>query len=284
MFLSQAISPVKLNLNLHIIGFNDAGYHLLEGVSVFANYGDVIHLETGDCNGDDLIIHGRYAHALKSERKDDNLIIKAIKFLRNFKNFPFVTVTLEKNIPIQAGYGGGSSNAATILKMLNDIFKLGVSFDKLMGIGRTLGADVPMCLYGKPCFVYNIGDEIIPLDTENKTYFCLLLKPDIMLSTQKVFKALMNKNNPAMDRSDNLIQYAINNGRNDLWQAACDIYPVMYDYLHALQATNPIKAAMSGSGSGLFALYDNQITLHDTYNIIKKKFPNDFLEKTLIDV
>jgi 4-diphosphocytidyl-2-C-methyl-D-erythritol kinase len=287
MPLLQMIAPFKINLNLHVIGLNDAGYHLLEGVSVFANDGDNIDIDINDKNFDSLVIKGQFSDFLNTQEQDNNLIIKAIKLLRTYKNFPFISVTLGKNIPIQAGYGGGSSDAATILKNINQLFHLDIAFDDLMKIGQSLGADVPMCLYGKPCFIQNIGDKITPLTFQNKTYFCLLLKPDFMMSTIQVFTALKNKNNPAMPNiniTDNLMDYAITHGRNDLWQPACNIYPELEHYLHALKRTNPIKAAMSGSGSGLFALYKTYNDLNKAYDVIIKKFNNNFVLKTTVNI
>lgn len=285
MFLSEVISPIKLNLNLHIIGVNNMGYHLLQGVSVFADYGDIIQIVANDTQDDNLIIHGRYSSALNLDDKQNNLIVKAIKTLRIYANFSPVTVTLEKKIPLQAGYGGGSSNAATVLKCLNHFFDLGLSYNKLLDIGRTLGADVPMCIYANPCFVQNIGDEIMPLAYQSKTYSCLLLKPDfIMASTEQIFKQLIKKNNPAMPITNTLIDDAIKYGRNDLWQSIILLYPKLQDYLNALNFTNPIKATMSGSGSGLFSLYDNDDAMNKAYEQIKNQFPTDFLEKTHIRV
>jgi 4-diphosphocytidyl-2-C-methyl-D-erythritol kinase len=285
MFLSEVISPIKLNLNLHIIGVNNMGYHLLQGVSFFADYGDIIQVSVNNTKEDDLSIHGRYSSFLTHDDTHNNLIIKAINALRAYKDFPYVTVILEKKIPLQAGYGGGSSNAATILKCLNHVFNLGLSYTDLFDIGRTLGADVPMCLYGKPCFVQNIGDYITPLEYQNKTYACLLFKPDsIMASTEHIFKQLIKKNNPAMPITNTLIDDAIKYGRNDLWQSIILLYPKLQDYLNALNFTNPIKATMSGSGSGLFSLYDNDDAMNKAYEQIKNQFPTDFLEKTHIRV
>ena len=284
MTLLHSVSPFKINLNLHVTGLNDAGYHLLEGITVFANDGDIIGVDINNLHSDSLVIKGRFSSFLNTQAPDDNLVIKAIKLLRTYRNFPFLTVTLEKNIPIQAGYGGGSSNAATILKNINQIFQLGIAFDDLIKIGQSLGADVPMCLHSKACFIQNIGDVITPLPLQNKTYFCLLLKPDFMLSTIQVFKALKNKNNPAMNICDNLIDYAITHGRNDLWQAACSINPELEIYLQALNDTNPIKAAMSGSGSGLFALYKTHRDLDNAHHIIINQFQNDFITKTTVNI
>ena len=277
-------APIKLNLNLHIIGVTSNHYHLLEGVTVFATDGDNITITHNHSDTDDLIIQGQFAHFLNSENPSDNLIIKAIKLLRTIKDFPFLTLTLEKNIPIQAGYGGGSSDAAAVLKGINQLCDLNISHHDLMMLGKSLGADVPMCVYAKPCLIHNVGDVITPLNIQNKTYMCLLLKPDFMLATQQVFHALTHKNNPKMAKTDNPIHYALHDGRNDLFQAALHLQPKLNHYLQALLATHPIKAAMSGSGSGLFALYDNQDAFESAYDTIKKQFSENFILKTSINL
>ncbi len=279
------IAPIKLNLNLHIVGITHNGYHLLEGVTVFADDGDVIDIaENPDNDLDNLMIHGEFAKYLQHEKHADNLVIKAIKLLRRFKNFPFLKITLEKNIPIQAGYGGGSSDAAAVLKGINRLYDLNISLDTLMHIGKSLGADVPMCIYAKPCFIENIGDKITPISLQNKSYACLLLKPNFMLSTHDVFGALSNKHNPKMPKTDNIdtsmIDYALHCGRNDLWQAAVHLRPELDMYLQALYKTNPIKAGMSGSGSGLFALYDTEKAINSAYDTIKPQFIENFIKKT----
>lgn len=281
----SVIAPIKLNLNLHIVGITHNGYHLLEGVTVFAEDGDVINIAENPKNDSDmLIINGEFAKYLQHEKHTDNLIIKAIKLLRTVKRFPFLTITLEKNIPIQAGYGGGSSDAAAVLKGINQVYDFNISLDTLIHIGKSLGADVPMCLYAKPCFIENIGDKITPILPQNKSYACLLLKPNFMLSTHDVFGALSNKHNPKMPKTDNtgnnMVDYALKYGRNDLWQAAVYLRPELDSYLQALYKTNPIKAGMSGSGSGLFALYDTNQAIDNAYDIIKPQFTENFIKKT----
>jgi 4-diphosphocytidyl-2-C-methyl-D-erythritol kinase len=279
------IAPIKLNLNLHIVGIRHDNYHLLEGVTVFLDDGDIINIaENPDNNLDNLTINGAFAQYLQHGKNADNLIIKAIKLLRTVKYFPFLTITLEKNIPIQAGYGGGSSDAAAVLKGINQLYNLNISFNGLIHIGKSLGADVPMCIYAKPCFIENIGDKITPIRLHNKSYACLLLKPNFMLSTHDVFKALSNKHNPKMPKTDNvansIIDYALHYGRNDLWQAAVHLRPELDIYLQALCKTNPIKSGMSGSGSGLFALYDTEKILDSAYDTIKAQFTENFIKKT----
>ncbi len=283
MVYVTVIAPIKLNLNLHIIGVNHNNYHLLEGVTVFADAGDILHITINHkSNHDVLHIQGQFSHYLKQENIDDNLIMKAIKSLRKFQNIPFLTVTLEKNIPIQAGYGGGSSDAAAVLKGINTLLSLNLSLETLINIGKTLGADVPMCLYAKPCLIENIGDKITYLNPHHKIYGCLLLKPDYMLSTPTVFQALKHKNNPRMPKTNNYINYALTQGRNDLWLAAVSIRPELNAYLQALHDTHPIKAAMSGSGAGLFALYDTYQGLNKAYDKIKEKFIDSFVMQTSV--
>lgn len=280
----EVIAPFKINLNLHIIGVNHYNYHLIQGVTVFTDEGDSLKVSLEKSDEDKLIIQGQFSNNLIHENISNNLIIKAVKNLRKRYKFPKLKIILEKNIPIQAGYGGGSSDAAAILKAVNNLFSLNIPFDELIEIGKLLGADVPMCLYGKPCFVQNIGDDIQFLQPLNKKYYCLLLKPTFMLSTPLVFQNLKNKYNLKIPNTKNLIEYAISEGRNDLWTAAIAIKPELEIYLQALSDTCPIKASMSGSGSGLFAIYNKFQECHDAFSVIKQIFPNDFIMETNINL
>lgn len=274
-------APAKLNLNLNIIGTTDKGYHLLESVAVFTKDGDTLVIKVNDLEQDSLSIQGIYAPLLSTT---DNLIIKAVNLLRKHKSFPCVDIYLNKILPIQAGYGGGSSNAAAILKALNKMFELGFSLGQLCDFGIQLGADIPMCLYAKPCFVQGFGEQITPLKTINRTYYCLLLKPDFMCSTQEIFQNLQEKNNPKMPMVNNKIVYALEKGRNDLFSSAVILNPILEKYLNTVKQTNPVKAAMSGSGSGFFALYKEKDHFDKEFNKIKTKFPNNFIMKTQIDL
>jgi 4-diphosphocytidyl-2-C-methyl-D-erythritol kinase len=280
----QVIAPAKLNLNLHILGLNENNYHLLEGVSVFTHDGDILDIQINlNLEQDILEINGLFGHYLHCENRNNNLIMRAVKYLRNYCDVPKLFITLEKNIPIQAGYGGGSSNAAALLKAVNQLCHLNLSADIMHKIALQLGADVPMCLYAKPCFVQNIGDVITSIHSTNQHYYCLLLKPSVMLATPKVFQMLKQKNNQKMPHNiDNYINYALYKGRNDLWQPACDIAPILHQYLAHLQTTNPIKAAMSGSGSGLFGLYHTLQEMDNAYEFLKKIYNNDFIMRTSV--
>jgi len=268
----RVIAPAKINLNLHIVGTNTQGYHLIEGVTVFTEFGDNLTLSVNNLGIDSLKITGQFSHILAHEDPADNLIMRAVKALRHYADFANITLTLTKNIPIQAGFGGGSSNAAATLKAVDRLFSLNISDKILYKIAQTLGADVPMCLYAKPCLIKNIGDHLTPIKPLNQELHCILLKPlDVMLSTPKIFKALTHKNNPPMPNSIPPMNYALSpESRNDLWLTAEKIAPNLQQYLTALQETNPIKAAMSGSGSGFFALYEHaeqcqyaQVYLHN---------------------
>lgn len=275
------IAPVKLNLNLNIVGLTAQNYHLLQSVVAFTKDGDILNISQNTV-ADQLTISGPFADLLSG---DDNLITQAITKLRHQISFPFVTVHLTKNIPIQAGYGGGSSDAAAVLKGLKSLFQLNISHEILAQIGLELGADIPMCLFAKPAYIEGIGEHITPLlPLSSKKYACLLIKPDFMLSTPEIFSALKVKNNQPMPQTADKINYALTQGRNDLYTAALAIRPKLADYLSILHNTNPIKAAMSGSGSGFFALYNHQTELEEAADMIQQEMPHIFMMKTSINL
>ncbi|MFT6263096.1 MAG: 4-diphosphocytidyl-2-C-methyl-D-erythritol kinase, partial [Dasania sp.] len=274
-------APIKLNLNLHVVGLNQQNYHLLQGVTVFATDGDRLNIAFSEHDTDSLTLKGQFSNVLQSENINQNLVMQAINKLRENFDFPILHITLEKNIPIQAGYGGGSSDAAAALKGIIQLCKLQVTQSVLTKIAQELGADVPMCLYGKPCLIENIGDQITPLSLTHQGYFCVLLRPNIMSSTPKIFAALNHKINPPMvlksHDTEYVIDYALHQGRNDLYQAALTVEPILAIYLHALQDTKPIKADMSGSGSGFFALYSSKDRMQNAYETLRHQFCNDFI-------
>jgi 4-diphosphocytidyl-2-C-methyl-D-erythritol kinase len=282
----QIVAPAKLNLNLHVIGLNSNNYHLLEGVTVFTDDGDILDIQIDTTLKQDYLeIHGLFSEYLKNDIIYDNLIMRAVKYLRDYYDFPYLFIKLEKNIPIQAGYGGGSSDAAALLKAVNELCRLNLTADIFHEIALKLGADVPMCLYGKPCFIKNIGDIIVPLTSMNQKYYCLLIKPSVMLETPKIFQMLTEKYNPRIPNNiNNYIDYALYHGRNDLWKPACTVAPILHEYLKNLQLTNPIKAAMSGSGSGLFGLYKTKDEMKNAYKFLTKKCYNDFIMQTSINL
>ena len=155
----NATARAKLNLTLHITGKRADGYHLLDSLVCFTQVGDAISVEAAD----DLLLHveGEFAHAIGAG--DDNLVLRAARALRAYAKVETgARITLRKQLPVAAGLGGGSSDAATTLLLLRSLWGLAINHEVLTSIAAPLGADMSVCLYGKSAFMSGIGDVIEP--------------------------------------------------------------------------------------------------------------------------
>jgi len=240
------LSPAKLNLFLHVTGQREDGYHELQTLFQLLHWGDQITLELADAGGITL------AQQLDGVLERDNLIIKAARRLTgHLTEEPNVVIHLEKNIPMGAGLGGGSSNAATALLGLNTLLGLDRSLDELAEIGASLGADVPVFIYGKTAWAEGIGDQLTPLELPVRWY--TILCPGCHVSTQTVFTA------PELTRDTPPITIpAFFEGgvRNDLQSVVTARYPEVRNALVALQKLAP--AMMTGSGACVFSSFENE--------------------------
>jgi 4-diphosphocytidyl-2-C-methyl-D-erythritol kinase len=240
------LSPAKLNLFLHVTGQREDGYHELQTLFQLLEWGDQITLELADAGGITL------AQQLDGVLERDNLIIKAARRLTDhLTEQPNVVIHVEKNIPMGAGLGGGSSNAATALLGLNTLLGLDRSLDELAEIGASLGADVPVFIYGKTAWAEGIGDQLTPLELPVRWY--TIVCPGCHVSTQAVFSA------PELTRDTPPITIpAFFEGgvRNDLQSVVTARYPEVRNALISLEELAP--AMMTGSGACVFSSFDNE--------------------------
>ena len=271
-----AHAPAKVNLCLRVVGKNDDGYHLLDSVVVFTDFGDEIEIEMLDGAGgqaaddDNIIHHGPFADALNGAR-DHNICYHALTAFRaavadigNCAPIGPVKISINKQIPVGAGLGGGSADAAAVLRCLNQINPVPLSAKKLAEIGLSIGADVPACLAAKSLRMSGIGDIIEPLQHAPHGHI-LLANPGHSLATIDVFKAMR------FDSSDRIAEIkplpptaqlgddaAILAGfGNDLEVPAATLVPQITGLLKRMAGLDGAKAAqMSGSGASCFALFD----------------------------
>lgn len=237
----RLVAPAKLNLYLHITGKRADGYHLLESLVVFTNLQDVLTIASADTLS--LEVTGEFA---SDAGQADNLVLRAARLLQQETGTNHgARITLEKNIPVGAGLGGGSSDAATTLKGLNELWQLKVSDTKLREIGLKLGADVPMCLYGKKLIARGIGEVIKPYEGDLLAPYVVLVHPRIPLLTAQVYAMLDSIRGVGE--------------RNDLQRAAIAASPVVGEVLLAMETALPRPALvrMTGSGACCFALFDD---------------------------
>ena len=254
-------APAKINLALHITGRRSDGYHELQTLAVFADCGERIVAEQAD----DLRLQIKGPFAASVPHDETNFVIAAARIFFLTESFgDKLLLNLKKTIPVGAGLGGGSSDAAATFHALNRYFKTGLDDRELAGLGKDLGADVPMCVYGKALRARGIGEVIEPLPAVPPLPL-VLVWPGKPVATASVFSGLHNVSNeplPDLPQSlpsvDDAAAYLAGT-RNDLLDAAIGIEPVIADALDALAATDRcLLVRMSGSGSACFGLYPSR--------------------------
>ena len=248
------VAPAKINLFLRICGKTDAGYHLLDSAIVFTRFGDRLTIEPA--NNDQLAIIGEFASGLESAH--DNLVMTALKGFRAAGGvIGGLSITLEKNIPVGAGLGGGSADAAALLRAVNALSLMPLGKGALYHLAASLGADVPVCLAGGCQRIAGIGEDMTPVDLDFSGAV-LLVNPRIPLSTKDVFTRFTGPKSGFASSLSNLDAAGMIGLGNDLTTAAIELAPAINNCLDRLaESKGAIATAMSGSGASCFALFDH---------------------------
>ena len=239
-------SPAKLNLFLHILDRREDGYHNLQTLFQILDYGDQLSFSVNKQPEINLI------SAIEDVAPQDNLVFKAARALQQATNCRWgCEIQLNKKIPMGAGLGGGSSNAATALVGLNSLWQCDLSLDQLAEIGCELGADVPVFVKGFSAFAEGIGDKLTPITLDEFWY--LVVTPKIKVSTEQIFcHSELTRNAPAIKiraLSEELY-------RNDCQSVVETLYPEVKQVLDWLKRYgNPL---MTGTGASVFCRFDNQ--------------------------
>lgn len=276
-------ASAKVNLALHVTGQRDDGYHLLESLVVFTEFGDQI---SGYISSDNsLVITGPFADQMNTCATDDNLIIKARNALANYAfskhiNTSPVSLICEKNLPLASGLGGGSADAAAALRLLRRLWQLDISDAELAAIALTLGADVPMCLNNMPLIAKGIGEEIEPISNVPK-FALVIANPLVEVSTPNIFSKLKSKSNPRFDHidtPDNLDDFVslLNKYRNDLQDPAIESASEIAQCLDVLSSTKPLFHRMSGSGASCYGIYEDLTNAQVACHTVKSQYPDWF--------
>jgi 4-diphosphocytidyl-2-C-methyl-D-erythritol kinase len=251
----------KINIGLNIVEKRPDGYHNLETVFYPINLLDALEITVADKQEKKCTI--KVSGEILAGRPEDNLVVKAYNALKEL--FPDkvkpVEAHLHKHIPSGAGLGGGSSDAAFTLKLLNEKFQLDLSDEQLQKIAANIGADCSFFIKNKPVFAQGIGDVFTELDLSLKGKVIVLVKPDIGVSTKDAY-AMINPKKPEFPLTELLkqpIEQWKDNVVNDFEKSVFRKYPEIAAIKDRLYDLDAIYAAMSGSGSAVFGIFNQQI-------------------------
>lgn len=253
-------APAKINLFLHVTGRRPDGYHLLESLVAFAGVHDRIEVRAG--KGLSLEIEGPFAAAL--DAGGENLAVKAARALAGEAGIPpDARIRLHKALPVAAGIGGGSADAAAALRALSALWRVSVPAERLGALALALGADVPVCLSGRSGIVRGIGERIAPAPVLPEAPM-VLVNPAVPLPTAGVFAAREGPfSAPASfdtaPADATALAAALSETRNDLAPPARRLCPAIDTVLHAIRsAPSCLMARLSGSGPTCFGLFPTE--------------------------
>lgn len=270
------IARAKVNLALHVLGRREDGCHELDSLVVFAELGDRLSLEPAACL--ELAVEGPFAAELPCG--EDNLAMRAARALGNAV-VP-ARIVLHKLLPIASGLGGGSADAAAVLRALPRLSGKCPAPEHLQELARNLGADVTVCLASKPCRMGGSGDRLSALDSLGP-FHAVLANPSTPLATAEVFRALGLRRGaagfpPIRERG------ALEECRNDLEAPAIRIVPAIARVLEALRSQDGVKfARMSGSGATCFGLFDDKASAARAAERMRPQHPGWWIAATILD-
>lgn len=250
----------KINIGLNIVSKRADGYHNLE--TVFYPVPLYDRIEITDAEADSINLAG---HPLEGD-PNDNLVLKAVRLLReNGLKVPGVHISLQKNIPSGAGLGGGSSDAAAVMKELNNNLSLGLTEQQMERMIVKLGADCPFFIRCQPVYAQGVGDEFTPVQIDLSGWYLVLVKPDDYVSTREAYSLIKAK--PSEYSLTEEVMKPVEEWEgtivNDFEKSVFPHHPVIEEIRSQLYRKGASYACMSGSGSTVFGLFRNEADLYD---------------------
>ena len=245
----------KINLSLHVTGQNNDQTHNVDSIITFADICDTINISLSQKMK--VKVDGKYARHINNK----NLVTKTAEIIKQkYQVEHNAEINLTKNLPVAAGIGGGSADAAATINALNEIWKLRLNKKQIRSLADEIGADVQVCIKSKTAHVRGTGNVVKEINAP--TFGIILINPNKKLSTKNVFQNLRNKKNTKMSmppKSKNQKEWIqfLKNCRNDLQDTATIQIPEINKCISTLKNTNPLLVRMSGSGPTCFALYQN---------------------------
>lgn len=275
----------KINLAINVVGKKEDGYHDLDMIMLPIELHDSIHIEMLPSNFETYITCDDFSLEV-NEYNLCSITLKKMKEKYNIdKSF---RIHIHKNIPIGAGLGGGSSNAAAVITAIKTLLKLKIPHEEEIELAKSIGADVPFFLNNTPARVQGIGEKLTPIKIKNK-YYVLLIKPAKGLSTKEVYAKydeLGSDNHADVEKLINTLE----NGEdekikdymgNDLEKASITMLPAIEEIKNLLVNDGFENVLMSGSGSSVFAISTNRVMMEKEYKKLEKLGLNVFLTKVL---
>lgn len=250
----------KINLGLNIVSKREDGYHNLETVFYPIMIKDALEIIVSERQEQDSFIESGIKTGASVE---NNLVMRALRLMRTHYDIPFLDVHLLKKIPSGAGIGGGSADAAFMLKLLRNKFSLDATDAQLAILAAQLGADCPFFIYNRPAFASGIGEVLENIDLSLEGYYLILVKPDIYVSTKDAF-ALINPSQAEISLKE-IIKKPVSEWRdlmvNDFEKSIFVKHPAIEQIKLKLYALGAMYASMSGSGSSVYAIFNKKTDL-----------------------
>lgn len=267
----------KINLTLNVLNKRPDNYHNIESVFQKISLYDELFIEKNTSNTFNLTCN------IKELENEDNILFKTYNKLKTlYPQISGVDIKLIKNIPMQAGLAGGSTNCAGFIKGLNKLFDLKLSKLDMINIGKTLGADVVPCMFNT-VKSEGIGDLVTPFHS-NLKYYILIAKPNFNCNTKSMYEQLDNTQNLNQQFNTNEVINILKTGyTKDLKNKLYNVFEYTIENQDELdnlkndfQASGAIDALLSGSGSCIYGLYSNKQELQNAYNFMKNKYNYNF--------
>jgi 4-diphosphocytidyl-2-C-methyl-D-erythritol kinase len=284
----------KVNLTLRVVGRRVDGYHDLESVVAFADCADRLSLTPGSR----LTLKTTGPLAQECGEIADNLVFKAAQLLgERVPDLRLGDFILDKVLPVAAGVGGGSADAAAALRLLARANGLAIDDARLIAVAQLTGADVPVCLASRACVMTGVGETLLPLKLPKMP--CLLVNPRVAVATRDVFGALGLRNGELLVGAADVMRApawpedgapagdwleALGAGCNDLEAPALRLQPVIGEVLSALRTTDGARLSrMSGSGATCFAIFDNPAATQAAAQKIQREHPDWWVHAGALD-
>lgn len=278
-------APAKVNLYLHILGKRDDGYHDLQSLVAFADVGDAVCI--GRSRDWSLTIGGPFGNGVSGEDPENNLAVRAAKRLLTGTNFR-LRIRLTKNLPVAAGIGGGSADAAAVVRAVESLLRIKADDPASWA---NMGADIPVSLRNAPSLVEGIGERLTPVQSL-PSLPAVLVNPRVAASTGAVFRALKGRYGqpianpiPPADAGASPIAFAawLRHSRNDLTDAAAATVPAVRDVLSAISAAPGVQLArMSGSGATCFGLFPTRKAAAEAAGWLAAREPGWWVQPTIL--